>query len=339
MGRSFLNPKATRQADVDAFLEDVSELMAGSYGFSDALIILRNEGKYRSLLDKVETSLSDGALLSETLLQTCPKIDPFVVLYIEAGEKSGNLRSALAEVSSKIAAKRNLQRSLSEVLFYPRMVLSVGLIIFNLFWLFFVPFMNDFLNEMGLSSANVPYIPGMGLRSKLFLLPLDIVVLVVILDRRISWHLVPFNVRKLSEHAWFFSSLDAMLNAGMPIASALKSLSDISLQEKTKQHVRLKDIYDTLEGGERLSMALSRDSRYWGAGTISKVAIAERNDSLASSFHVIAEQTDQRRANAISMYTQMIRSMSILIAGIFVYLLAYSIYKPMLNMLLDLSGI
>ncbi|MGB4688106.1 MAG: type II secretion system F family protein, partial [Coprothermobacter proteolyticus] len=124
---------------VEDFLIDAAQLMAGGYSMSDSVVILSQESRYGSLPALLKDSLAEGLAFSEALERIPTIIDPVISMYIRSAEETGNLTRAMQEVSTRILAGRNWDQMVSEILFYPRLVLVAVTLILDAFWLFFLP--------------------------------------------------------------------------------------------------------------------------------------------------------------------------------------------------------
>jgi len=89
----------------------------------------------------LKDSLAEGLAFSEALERIPTIIDPVISMYIRSAEETGNLTHAMQEVSTRILAGRKWDQMVSEILFYPRLVLVAVTLILDAFWLFFLPFM------------------------------------------------------------------------------------------------------------------------------------------------------------------------------------------------------
>jgi len=133
---------------VEDFLIDVAQLMAGGYTLSDSVVILSQESRYGPVPALLKESLTDGLSFSEAMERIPTIIDPVISMYIRSAEETGNLTHAMQEVSTRILAGRKWDQMVSEVLFYPRLVLITVTLILDAFWLFFLPFIESFLYSM-----------------------------------------------------------------------------------------------------------------------------------------------------------------------------------------------
>jgi type II secretory pathway component PulF len=146
------NSRKGSQAAED-FLIDVAQLMAGGYSMSDSVVILSQESRYGSVPALLKDSLAEGLAFSEALERIPTIIDPVISMYIRSAEETGNLTHAMQEVSTRILARRKWDQMVSEILFYPRLVLISVMLILDAFWLFFLPFIESFLYSMGMEAV------------------------------------------------------------------------------------------------------------------------------------------------------------------------------------------
>jgi len=289
---------------------------------SDSVVILSQESRYGLVPALLKDSLAEGLAFSEALERIPTIIDPVISMYIRSAEETGNLTHAMQEVSTRILAGRKWDQMVSEILFYP----------------FFLPFIESFLYSMGMEAVFWTELVSL---SKSFMWALPIINIgsawVAFSDGLVSM-LVPRSVKTLSKDVWLFSSLESMLQAGLPMGTAILTLSHISTSIKGEQQTLMR-LYERLKSGERLSMAMSMEEGRWDSTVISRVAIAEKNGVLNQALSSITSQLEHRRQMTMAHYVQALKSFSVLMAGLAVFGITYSVYKPMVQMLLDLSGI
>jgi len=323
---------------VEDFLIDVAQLMAGGYTLSDSVVILSQESRYGSVPSLLKESLSEGLSFSEALKEIPSDMDPVISMYIRSAEQAGNLPHVMQEVSSRILAGRKWDQMVSEVLFYPRLVLIAVTLILDAFWLLFLPFMESFLYSMGIEPLFWTRLVQLS-KSFLWMLPLiNIGIAWVTFSDTLVSKLVPKRVKGLGNDTWLFSSLESMLQSGLPMGTAILTLSQIDTTFKGEKETLIR-LYERLRSGQRLSLAMSMEKGRWDSSIISRVAIAEKNGVLSQALSSITSQLEQKRQRAIASYVQVLKSLSVLIAGLAVFGITYSVYKPMIQMLLELSGI
>lgn len=320
------------------FLIDAAQLMAGGYTLSDSVIILSQESRYGPVPTLLKESLAEGFSFSEALKEIHTNMDPVISMYIRSAEQAGNLPHVMREVSSRILASRKWNQMVSEILFYPRLVLITVTLILDAFWFFFLPFMESFLYSMGIEPL---FWTRLVVLSKLFWWVLPLINMgsawVAFSDALVS-KLVPKSVKGLGNDSWLFSSLESMLQSGLPMGTAILTLSKVDTTFKVEQETLMR-LYERLRSGQRLSMAMSMEKGRWDSSIISRIAIAEKNGVLSQALSSITAQLEQKRQKVIASYVQVLKSVSVLIAGLAVFGITYSVYKPMIQMLLELSGI
>jgi general secretion pathway protein F len=316
----------------------MSQLFNGGYSLSESMSILKNDTSHREAVISLQNAMENGSTFSEALSSNAKKIDPFIIFYLQSAEKAGDLEKGMSEISSVISARRGFSQSISELLFYPRLIVFIGMVLLNFLCLIFFPFMSDFFTSLGIESVSLVRLAQMVYSYRWVMAVFDCMCIYALLNSSLLAQLVPHRMRKVNEQLWFFNSLGNMLRIGMPISVSLKYLLDICSNGSTQKE-KLDFLYKSLSEGKRLSASMSEESSYWGRSTVTKMAIAEKNDSVALTLQLLGNELNEERKVLVARYTQLFRTVSVIVLGLLVYGLTYSVYKPMVDILVDLGGI
>lgn len=143
-----------RVSEQIVFTKNLSEMIKAGLSLARALSVLEKQTKSPTLL-KVLHSLENDINTGETFssgLAKFPKIfSPLFVSMVRAGEESGNLSGALADVGLNLEKAHSLNKKIRGALIYPGVILSAMVIIGILMFAFVVPTLAATFKELGVT--------------------------------------------------------------------------------------------------------------------------------------------------------------------------------------------
>jgi type IV pilus assembly protein PilC len=148
-GRMFSKVKVDKQI---IFTKNLSGMIKAGLSLFRALSVLKKQTK-NIKLGKILTSLSNeinaGGTLSSGLAKFPDVFSKLFVSMTRAGEESGNLAGALAEVGANLEKAHSLTKKVKGALIYPGVILSAMVLIGVLMFAFVVPTLAGTFKELG----------------------------------------------------------------------------------------------------------------------------------------------------------------------------------------------
>ncbi len=141
-----------KMAELIVVTNNLSGMLKAGLSLSRALSVLEKQTK-NSALNKILSSLSaeinSGGTLSAGLLKFPNVFSNLFVSMTKAGEESGNLANALAEIGMNLEKQHSLTRKIQGALIYPGVILSAMVVIGVLMFAFVVPTLASTFKELG----------------------------------------------------------------------------------------------------------------------------------------------------------------------------------------------
>ncbi len=125
-----------------AFAKNLSAMIKSGLSLSRALSVIEKQskgGRLKGVVEGINLEIKKGRTLSEAL-KNYPNIFPnLFVSMAKAGEESGGLSDALANVALQMDKTYRLQKKVKGAMIYPAVIISVMIIVGILMFIFVVP--------------------------------------------------------------------------------------------------------------------------------------------------------------------------------------------------------
>lgn len=326
-----------RWSEAEAIITGLADLVGAGFSLNQSIEILGKDSKRRAAV-KLREDLLNGSTFSESLRNRFYIGDHAVLAQLEAGEKAGNIVTAIREAGAMIRARQSLHAQVSELLFYPRLVTLCVVLLLNSLVLLFIPAMQKLFTSLNLStSTNQMWVLGQSW-AVWVLLPLNALILTFVFNPKLSRMLVPLGLKRSQELSWFFTSLEGLLSAGVSLSKAIDTLAHVSAYSPVlfKSVCRLSS---KLSSGSRLSEAMAEDSKYWTYTCVVRIGTAEAAGQLREGVTAVADNLKQQKASSMASMLNALRVASIVGLGLAVYAVTYSVYRPLMDTITQLSGL
>ncbi len=132
--------------------KNLSGMLKAGLSLSRALSVLKKQTKNKTL-GKILTSITNDINAGETFSSSLSKFpDVFSKLFVsmtKAGEESGNLSGALADIGMNLEKSHSLTKKIHGALIYPGVIMSAMVVIGVLMFAFVVPTLAGTFKELG----------------------------------------------------------------------------------------------------------------------------------------------------------------------------------------------
>lgn len=348
----YANAKLTT-VQLVTFTEELSELVDAGLQLEPALKIIesrKEESAIKYVAANLREQIREGAAFSRALRN----VGGFSELYcnlVAAGETSGSLGEILQRQAEYLAMMDDMRRKVVSALIYPSIVFCAALALIGVFLVFLVPQLSSLLSRTGqglplitrilvgtseFAAAWWPLIIGggialfMGFRS-----------LIRTPAGSRWWDRTQLRVPLVGGilltrfFAQLLQTLSTVVQHGVPLLSGLK------LVEGSTSNTYLKAILTQAvavvgEGGS-LSRALARSPEVPSV-LIDMLTVGEQTGEIGLALQRAAKKFDRELTSRIGKLTTFIQPVIILIVGVFVGLVAYSMIAGILSSISALRG-
>lgn len=305
---------------------------------------------FKGVLGEVATRVNEGAALADALAQY-PKVFPSLYInMIRAGEASGALETVLFRLAEFMEKQLEIRSKVTSAMFYPILLAFLGVTIITVLMVSIVPKISMMFTDM---NAELPW------NTKLLIWLSDMITdywyLIILLIAGAVWlfrrwraseagrkttdrwllSLPVFGdlVRKVAI-ARFARTLATLLASGVQLLAALdivRTLLGNVILEGVVATAR-----DSIREGEGISPALKRSGEFPALMT-HMIGVGERSGQLEQMLSHVADNYDRETNTTITRFTALLEPLMIVVMGIGVGFVVFSIMTPIM-MLTEMAG-
>ncbi len=334
-------------SEIATFTRQLSTMINAGLPLTDALVLLKTQGKHR-LTEATESILRDveGGLSLADSLQKFPKIfSPVYLALVRAGEAAGVLDNILSRVADNLESNREFRAKIKGAMIYP-IIIVVGMIaVATVMMIFVIPKLLGLYKEFDaqLPSATQALMTISGLATRFWWVVLLIIFGLGTLFKKINS--TPSGKRKIDELkfkipvagklmkqvvlAEFTRTLGLLIGAGVPITGALEisgktannSVIEEGIEEANKQ----------VEKGYALSDALSKNPNF--PPIVSQMlSVGEETGKLDEVLLKVSQFFQSESEESLKGLTTAIEPLIMIILGVGVGFLIIAIILPIYSL-------
>lgn len=345
--------KFTRKAskkDLAIFFRQLSFMMESSVPVVQSLSSLAPQVEKASLKEiifKVSNLVEQGTPLSEAFATYPETFNNFYVNLVRSGEASGKIASTLYDISSHLEREYDVATQVKQAMIYPIFLVSVLFFVVAIVITQIVPRIKDIIEQTG---NTPPFFTGIILNFYQFLASYWLILLIALFflvvlaiyyfrtkEGREKYNNVslktPFLGKLLKKVfvSRFCSSVSTLLIAGISINRALKITGD------TVDNVVYKNIIAQIEQkvyqGEKISLAIAEYPDYFPSFIVQIIKIGEATGKLDKTLMDVVNFYEKEIKRSIDLFSRLLEPIMIVILGVFVVILAMSIFSSIYSVL------
>lgn len=356
---------SSREVDLSGFVDRVSPkmvaqttrllgtLLGSGVTLPESLAALTEQvesPRFTSILSSISEKVNQGSSLGDTMAEY-PKVFPKLYTnMIRAGEASGSLETVLFRLAEFMEKELEIRSKVSSALFYPVLLGFLGVVLVIVLMVAIVPKLTNMFDSM---AAQLPWNTRLliwmsdTLSSYWYLFALATVFSVWAFRKWRSteggrWRgdammlQVPVLgdlLRKVAISR-FSRTLETLLASGVQLLEALDIVSTLL------GNVVLEDVVakarDNIREGQGISPALKRSGHFPPLVT-HMIAVGERSGQLERMLGDVADAYDRETNTTIARFTAMLEPLMIVVMGLGVGFVVFSIMRPIM-MLTEMAG-
>ena len=327
------------------FAKNLGLMMKAGLPVTRALSVMSKQSKskpFKKLLSDLETDVSHGQTLSESLGKRPKVFSHLFVSMIKAGEESGNVSGSLDIVSSQMEKSYLLAKKVRGALIYPTVIISVMIVLAILLLIFMVPTLTATFEGIGaklpLSTRILIYLSNFLVEHTLAVMA-GIVLLVassvLFLRSRVGRNLtdaVSIRIPVIGEMVKEFESaratrtLSSLLFAGVEIMVALDVTIDVLQNHLYKD--ALKRARSAIEKGESMSAVFIEHEHLYPLFVGEMIAVGEETGKISDMLMSVANYYEGEVDQKTKDLSTIIEPVLMIIIGIGVGIFAISMLAP-----------
>lgn len=332
-------------ADLLIFTKQLSVMLKAGIPIESAVSSLAtstSNPKLTIVYHRLQSHLSSGHSLSDSLSLYPKYFDPIYRSIIQIGEKTGTLDLVLSQLVGDIEKIHRLRQKIRSALMYPMTVIGVMLTTTILLSLFVLPKLVDFFSTF---DQTLPLPTQILIYLSIYARDYGIITLIVTIILIVGFILIARHpgpklqldkfVLKIpylgsfiiqSQTASLSRNLSLMLKSGMPLSLALFSLSTTITNLYVAQQVE--HLLEGITAGRSLSTTLAKKSSIFPPLFLKMIEAGEKTGTLPELLNDTADFFENEVDNTAKNSTTAIEPILLLIVGLLVGFMALAIISP-----------
>lgn len=301
--------------------------------------------KLKAAIGEVKTAVNEGSALADALAKHPRLFDDLYCSMTRAGEMSGNLDTVLTRLADFLEAGQELRSKIQGAMIYPIIMMLMGAGIMTILMVAVIPNITEIFAQRDQAlpwNTELLIVTSHVIGAYWWLWAPALIAAVWLFVRwtrsdegKPVWHRfllkVPLFgplVRQVAV-ARFARTLGTMLSAGVPMLRAL----DIS--KDTLGNVVLMDVIagarEAISQGESVAVTLRKSGEFPPMMT-HMIAVGERAGQLENMLYRVADTFDREVEQKLSKLTSTLEPMMLVVMGLAVGFVVFSILMPIMDM-------
>ncbi len=288
-----------------SFAKNLSSMTKAGLSLSRALSVIERQTKnarFRIVVEGINLEIKKGKTLSEALKNYPNIFSNLFVSMAKAGEESGGLSDALANVALQMDKTYRLQKKVKGAMIYPAVIISVMIIVGILMFIFVVPGITetfkDLNTELPFSTKLIigisDFLTGHWLLAVLIILAfifgiyfsLKTVLGKKIRDRIVIKIPVIADLIKEANAARVARTLSSLLIAGVPVAQSIEITKGIVNNYYYRQV--LEEAQGIVQKGENISSVFMKSPELYPTFVGEMMSVGEETGNMATMLLEVA---------------------------------------------------
>lgn len=309
-----------------------------------------SKGNQKKLLQTLRDDLVQGQHVAVTFAKFPKIFDKVSVNIIKASEEAGTLDTSLKDLKATIMKENEFNDKIKSALIYPVFILVVFVAVLLMILVVVVPKISTVFGRLNvplplptqimifmsnaLITNTIPVIIGtfFVIASIVYLYKKNKRVFVSII---ISLPVVSTMAQKV-DLTRFTRSLYLLLNAGIPITSALELTELVVAKNDTQKAI--KHVKEIIFAGKKLSDGLKDNKTIFPSIMIKIIEAGEKTGTLDKSMQDVSEYLDYEVSNSLKTVTALIEPLLLVFVGVMVGGMMMAIISPIYSLVGQIGG-
>lgn len=341
--------KRITPGDIAIFARQIATMMKSGVPIVQAMEIIgggQKNPKMKDLINTIRSDIESGSALSEALAKHPVQFDELFQNLVKAGESAGVLETVLDTIATYKENIETLKGKIKKALFYPAVVIAVGILVSAVLLIFVVP---QFEKTFASFGADLPAFTKLIVGASRFLVSYWWAILLIVvgaltafimaknrsvamqhfLDRTMLKIPVIGQILHNSAIARFSRTLAVTFKAGVPLVEALDTVAGATGSIVYEQAVRR--IRSDVAVGYPVNMAMKQVNLFPHM-VVQMTAIGEEAGALDTMLFKVAEFYEQEVNNSVDALTSLIEPFIMVFLGVVVGGMVVGMYLPIFKL-------
>lgn len=303
------------------------------------------KGSQKKILQAMKDDLGQGQHVAYTFSRFPRVFDKVTVNIIKAAEEAGTLDTTLKDIQATIKKDAEFNDKIKGAMIYPMFIVGLFFAVLLVILVVVVPKISTVFSQL---NVPLPLPTQIMIALSNFILNYTIPLIAgaivtaagtVYAFKRYKREIVNILIKapiisKLAlqiDLTRFSRNLSLLLNAGLPITSALALVEDTVIRTDTRKAIR--HCKEMVTGGKKFSEGLKDNKKIIPSIIIKIVEAGERTGSLDKSLQDGSEFLDYQVSNSLKTITALIEPIMLVFVGLLVGGMMVSIIAPMYGLI------
>ncbi len=344
-----LKIRSVKPETVITFTQLLATALSAHISLSRSLEIILEEfpakNSFRWVIITLVNELNAGKSFSQALSLFEKIFKPFYIYMVKTGERSGKLAGTVEYIHKYIQKQDEVKKKVQGALLYPGLVLAVAILVLGFFMSVLIPRFQETYAQFGseLPLPTLILVRFSAVIQRYFLVILLVIGSIVFFFRqwikkgkgRLIWetYMLKFpivgNIIRKNTASVFSRTFSILLKNGVPLKDALEVSRDIVSYDLFKNNIQ-KTVEDITEG-KSFSNTL-RDNPYLPPLLVQAASIGEESGKTGVLFGSLSDFYEKELDASVERITSLLTPILILITGVIVGVIIFSLFLPILNL-------
>lgn len=301
---------------------------------------------FRNVLEGIAKDIDAGEPLSVAMAKYPKVFDNVFVSVVKAGEASGKMEKVLANLADRMESFQSFKSKVNSALAYPIFIVIAMIVVVVVMMIKVVPVLKTVFEESGaqlpLSTRIIVAISNFLVGSWYFVL-LGVIIFGVGLyyffrytkKGRFTWDIIKLKAPLISYVSYdvymarFCRNLGMMIEAGIPIIETIK-ITAAAVNNRVYTRI-LKSVIAEVERGIPMSVPLEK-AKEFPILVPQMIMVGEQTGKLETLMNKMADYYEDEVDNKIKTISNLIEPVTIVIVGLGVGFIVYSILYPIYSL-------
>ena len=325
-----------------------STILQAGVDISSAMGMIAQQTQDKRLRAMLESSAKDvagGSSIASSMQKNLPQLPLTFIETIRAGEQSGTLEDSFATMQKYYEKNYKLKQRVRQALSYPIFVVVLAIIVLMVVMIKVIPTMTEVFSSLG---GELPLMTRIMIAisaffSKWWILIILVIAALIILFQiwthsekgRMKWAIhqlhsrITGKIHMYTGCASFATTMSALLQAGLPLTSSLKTTAKVLDNYKLSRATE--ELSEKVATGMKLGDAM-RKAGIFPQTLTEMTAIGENTGELEKTLQTTGEYYTNEANAAMTDAINKLEPTLLIVLAIFAGFIVISIYLPMFTM-------
>lgn len=338
--------------DKVALVSNLGTMLAAGIPILDSVdsLLEESKGNYKKVLDVLREDLKAGNHVYASFEKFPYIFNKVTVNLIKASEEAGTLETTLKDIKTNIEEEMEFTDKVRSAMMYPTFILCVFLAVFMTILFVVVPKVSQVFARLNVplpfATRAMLAMSNFMVQNVFFVIGGGVVLVVggFLLYRQKPqlvqsvFFMLPVVSKLVKEIdlTRFTRSLALLLNAGLPIGSALELAQDVVVKKEVRDLVS--KAREMVVSGKEFSEGLRMKKGVFPGMTIKLIEVGEKSGTLATSLQDIAKNLDYQVSKSLKAATALLEPIMLVGVGLGVGGMMMAIIAPIYGLISQVGG-